>query len=225
MDPPCQASQYGSLTPSNKTLSPEREANIAPSGITWPAKGFPSGTKCHHEMPKHLPGTALTFWVFQVIRGYAKTLREGESRMVPALPRFLEINSALEHTVGAIELVFGHNDLLAGNFIDDGKRLWLIDWDYAGFNSPLFDLANLTSNNEFSEKQEHTLLEEYFESRTDKDLWRRYHAMKCASLLREAMWGMVSEIHSELDFDFVKYTAENLERFEKAHTHFVENIA
>ena len=180
---------------------------------------------CHHEMPKHLPGTALTFWVFQVIRGYAKTLREGESRMVPVLPRFLEINSALEHTVGAIELVFGHNDLLAGNFIDDGKRLWLIDWDYAGFNSPLFDLANLTSNNEFSEKQEHTLLEEYFESRTDKDLWRRYHAMKCASLLREAMWGMVSEIHSELDFDFVKYTAENLERFEKAHTHFVENIA
>ncbi|NBP95332.1 MAG: choline kinase, partial [Gammaproteobacteria bacterium] len=42
----------------------------------------------------------------------------------------------------------GHNDLLAANFIDDGHRLWLIDWDYAGYNSPLFDLANLAANNE-----------------------------------------------------------------------------
>ena len=47
--------------------------------------------------------------------------------------------------------VFGHNDLLAANFIDDGKRLWLIDWDYAGFNSPLFDLGGLASNNELSD--------------------------------------------------------------------------
>ena len=40
--------------------------------------------------------------------------------------------------------------------------------------------------------------------------------MKCASALREAMWSMVSEIHSEIDFDYVAYTAENLERFERA---------
>lgn len=180
---------------------------------------------CHHEMPKHLPGTVLTFWVFQVIRGYAKTLREVGSRMIPNVPRFLEINSELERTVGRIKLVFGHNDLLAGNFIDDGKRLWLIDWDYAGFNSPLFDLANLASNNEFPESQERMLLEAYFGQPADADLWRRYHAMKCASLLREAMWSMVSELHSKLDFDFVRYTAENLDRFEKAHAHFAENFA
>ena len=44
--------------------------------------------------------------------------------------------------------VFGHNDLLAANIIDDGKRLWLVDWEYAGFNSPLFDLGGLASNSE-----------------------------------------------------------------------------
>lgn len=178
---------------------------------------------CHHEMPRHLPGTALIFWVFQVIRGYAKTLREGNSRMAPELPRFLKINTELERTVCPIELVFGHNDLLAGNFIDDGQRLWLIDWDYAGFNSPLFDLANLASNNEFPEGQERTLLEAYFGQPADQDLWRRYHAMKCASLLRETMWSMVSELHSELDFDFVQYTTENLDRFEQAHADFRKN--
>jgi hypothetical protein len=44
--------------------------------------------------------------------------------------------------------------------------------------------------------------------------------MKCASLLREAMWSMVSEIHSTLDFDFVNYTAENLESFENTYENF-----
>ena len=110
--------------------------------------------------------------------------------------------------------------MLAGNFIDDGRRLWLIDWDYAGFNSPLFDLANRASNNEFPENLEQELLEMYFEQTISADLWKRYFAMKYASLLREAMWSMVSEIHSTLNFDYVKYTTDNLERFEKIFTKF-----
>ena len=176
--------------------------------------------KCHQEMPQHLPGTTLIFWVFQVVRGYANTLRKGQSRMIPQLSRFLEINRQLEKTVGAVEMKFGHNDLLCGNFIDDGRRLWLIDWDYAGFNSPLFDLANLASNNEYSENLEKQLLEMYFEKTVSADLWKRYFAMKCASLLREAMWSMASEIHSTLDFDYVQYTTENLVRFEKTYANF-----
>jgi len=44
--------------------------------------------------------------------------------------------------------------------------------------------------------------------------------MKCASLLREAMWSMVSEIHSTHDFDYVKYTTDNLEPFEKTFAQF-----
>ena len=176
--------------------------------------------KCHQEMPQHLPGTTLIFWVFQVVRGYANTLRKGQSRMIPELYRFMEINKQLEKTVGAVEMKFGHNDLLCGNFIDDGRRLWLIDWDYAGFNSPLFDLANLASNNEYSENLEKQLLEMYFEKTVSADLWKRYFAMKCASLLREAMWSMVSEIHSTLDFDYVQYTTENLVRFEKTYANF-----
>ena len=176
--------------------------------------------KCHFEMPQNLPGITLIFWVFQVIRGYANTLRKGQSRMIPELSRFVEINMKLEKTVGAVDIRFGHNDLLFGNFIDDGLRLWLIDWDYAGFNSPLFDLANLASNNEYAEILEKQLLEMYYEKAVSPDLWKRYFAMKCASLLREAMWSMVSEIHSTLDFDYVQYTSENLDRFENTYANF-----
>ncbi|HSS64720.1 MAG TPA: phosphotransferase [Gammaproteobacteria bacterium] len=183
---------------------------------------LPLVQRAHREIPKHFRGPALIFWVFQVVRDYAGTLREGNSRMLSELPRLLHIASELEDAVGAVDLVFGHNDLLAANFIDDGKRLWLVDWDYAGFNSPLFDLGGLASNNQLSPDQEDWLLENYFASPLSDELRRRYAAMKCASLLRESMWSMVSEIHSTLDFDYVAYTSENLERFEKAWKEFSE---
>ena len=180
------------------------------------ARILPLIRKCHREMPLHVTGPALIFWVFHVLRDYGHSLEAGKSRHLAELPRLLGIASELERAVGAVEIVYGHNDLLPTNFIDAGTKLWLIDWDYAGFNSPLFDLANLCSNNEVAPADEVRLLEDYFERRADADLLRRYHAMKCASLLRETMWSMISEIHSTLDFDYAAYTAENLARFERA---------
>ena len=180
--------------------------------------------RCHDEIPMHLRGATLGFWVFQVVRDYAGTLRDANSRMLGVLPRLLEISSTLEHEVGSVRLIFGHNDLLAANFIDDGERLWLIDWDYAGFNSPLFDLGGLASNNQLGPDQEARVLSEYFGAPGDAALMRRYEAMKCASLLRESMWSMVSEIHSSLDFDYVGYTDENLARFEGAWAEFQAGV-
>jgi len=184
------------------------------------ARIVPLIKRCHNEIPIHLRGPTLMFWVFQVVRDYAGTLRDADSRVLGTLPRLLEISSTLEREVGPIQLVFGHNDLLAANFIDDGRRLWLIDWDYAGFNSPLFDLGGLASNNRLDSVQEAEILSEYFGAPADASLMRRYCAMKCASLLRESMWSMVSEVHSSLDFDFVGYTHENLARFEGAWADF-----
>jgi thiamine kinase-like enzyme len=117
-------------------------------------------------------------------------------------------------------LVFGHNDLLAANFIDDGKRLWLLDWDYAGYNTALFDLANLSSNNALSAEQEDRILETYYQHSVTDGLRRRLAAMKCVSLLRETLWSIVSEIHSDLDFDYVNYTGKNISRFENAYKAF-----
>lgn len=172
---------------------------------------------CHNEIPKYFKGPALVFWPFHVCRNYILTAREGNSRMTDSLPRFLDINEELEKTVGEIKLVFGHNDLLAANFIDDGTRLWLLDWDYAGYNSALFDLANLSSNNELSAEQEDWILETYYQQPATDKLRRRLCAMKCVSLLRETLWSIVSEIHSTLDFDYEDYTAKNLSRFENAY--------
>jgi len=181
------------------------------------ARILPLLKRCHREMPRHVRGPVLVFWVFHVARDYAARLVEEGTRRAADLPRLTQAAARLEAMVGPIDLVFGHNDLLAGNLIDDGRRLWLIDWDYAGFNSPLFDLGNLCSNNEVAPVEESWLLDQYFERPLDDGLRRRYDAMKCASLLRETLWSMVSERHSALEFDYVAYTDDYLGRFEDAY--------
>ena len=177
---------------------------------------------CHYEVPKHLRGPALIFWVFHVIRDYAATLRDADSAHVAILPELLSISETLEAAAGPFDIVFGHNDLLAANIMEDGDRLWLIDWDYAGFNTPLFDLGGLASNNGLAPAQERHMLELYFEAPVTDALQHRYGAMKCASLLRETMWSMVSEVTSSLDVDYAAYTQENLSRFRQSHTEFLQ---
>jgi thiamine kinase-like enzyme len=184
------------------------------------AKVLPLVKRVHREMPRHLRGPVLSFWVFHVIRDYAHTLREANSRYADRLPDLVDVATSLELAVGPIDLILGHNDLLASNFIDDGERVWLIDWDYAGFNSPLFDLSNLASNSELDAGQEAWMLATYYGRAPDAALWQSYRAMKCASLLREAMWSMVSEIYSTLPFDYAAYTVDYMDRFANAHAAF-----
>ncbi len=172
--------------------------------------------RAHREMPRHLRGPTLAFWVFHVIRDYAARLVEDGSPHRPLLPGLIAAAERLEAAVGPVEMVFGHNDLLPANLIDDGTRLWLIDWDYAGWGSPLFDLGGLAANNGLAPDQEHGMLAAYYGRAPDAGLLRRYGAMKCAAALREAMWSMISELHSELDVDFAAYTETNLETFRAA---------
>lgn len=175
---------------------------------------------CHHELPKQLRGPSVVFWVFHILRDYAGSLRDGNSTHVDKIPALLEAAEHLEAAASPYEIVFGHNDLLSANILDDGKRLWLIDWEYGGFNTPLFDLGGLASNNALSESQERWMLDTYFEKRVNDHLWRQYQAMKTASLLRETMWSMISELHATIDFNYGVYTADNLANFESSLANF-----
>lgn len=175
--------------------------------------------RTHHEVGRHLRGPAIMFWVFHSLRDYAAQLQgtpDGGD-----LERLTGLAGDLELTVGPIEVVFGHNDLLPANIIDDGNRLWLIDWEFAGYGSPLFDLGNLASNTHLDEPAWHDLLTAYFGHPPDGDLLRRAGAMRVASLLRETLWARVAKRHRRVDFDFETYAAEHLERFEVAHSAFL----
>jgi len=172
--------------------------------------------KIHNEIPNFLSGQPAMFWVFYVIKYYANFLRSNHSIHQDKIDDLLYKASKLEKLSSPREIVFGHNDFLAANFLDDGSKIWVVDWEYGGFNDPLFDIGGLASNNDFNQDLEKEALEMYYEKTLTNDVLLKYNSMKTASLLRETMWSMVSEITSKLEFDYGLYTQENLSKFNEA---------
>ena len=172
--------------------------------------------KIHDEIPNKLSGQPQIFWVFYVIKYYSNYLLNNNSSHISLIPSLLKKAEKLEKLSSPREIVFGHNDLLAANFLDDGSKIWVVDWEYGGFNDPLFDIGCLSSNNDLDENLENEVLEMYFKEKPSKDLIIKYNAMKTASLLRETMWSMVSEITSKIEFNYAEYTSDNLKKFEES---------
>ncbi len=175
---------------------------------------------CHHKVGEHLSGPPNFFSVFHVIRDYARTIRAADSPFAADVPHYLEANRTLEAAQTPMPIVFGHHDLLPGNVIDDGQRLWLIDWEYGGFGTAMFDLANLSANGAFGEAEDAALLDAYFDGKVPIDLWRSFRAMKAASALREAMWAMVSDVHLQIaGADYKAHARDYLRRFGELMAH------
>lgn len=163
---------------------------------------------CHREVGRHLQGPANAFWVFHVIRDYV--------RLVGSNAKYLRLADRLEAAQVPLPMVFGHHDLLPANIMDDGKRLWLIDWEYGAFGTPLFDLANLSANGALDETQDSTLLAAYFDGAVSPELRKAFEAMKVASLLREALWALVSDAHLKTpDIDYQAYAKEYFGRLSR----------
>jgi thiamine kinase-like enzyme len=152
-----------------------------------------------HEGPP-IPGR---FDSFRVVEAYAEI---GDPP-----PRFgaaKEIAGRIEARRGAYTPVPCHNDLLAANFIR-GEQLWIVDWEYAGMGDPAFDLANFAVNNNLGEDGDRELLAAHG---GDSEI---HVLMRFMSDFREAMWGVVQQAISQLDFDFAGYAAEHFERLER----------
>jgi len=89
---------------------------------------IPIVKKIHREVPKNIYGQSVIFWVFHVINNYAKFLNDNNSHHTKILDLLLKKSNQIEQIASPFEIVFGHNDLLSANFLDDGSRIWIIDW-------------------------------------------------------------------------------------------------
>jgi thiamine kinase-like enzyme len=162
-----------------------------------------------HDAPM-IPGR---FDSFRVVEAYAATAAEHGVAPPPEYDWATVIAGRIEAARGRQPEVPGHNDLLNANFIDDGERLRIVDWEYAGMSDRFFDLANFSVNHELTEDQDRVLLAAYFGEghRTDGDL-ASLRLMRLMSDFREAMWGVVQQGISELDVDFVQYANDHFAR-------------
>ncbi len=104
-----------------------------------------------------------------------------------------------------------HNDLLNANFIDDGVRIRIVDWEYAGMGDPFFDLGNFSVNHGLTPDEDREVLRAYDGDVRDERL-ARLTLMRTVSDFREALWGVLQQGISSLDVDFVAYAGEHFDR-------------
>ena len=150
------------------------------------------------------------FDAFRVVDAYRATaIEHGVPVPVDYEPAH-ELARAIEKLRSGVPQRPCHNDLLAANFINDGTRLWIVDWEYAGMGDPAFDLANFAVSNGLDEDGDRALLDAYGGGGPDVHVLMRY-----MSDFREAMWGVVQQAISELDFDFAAYAGEHFARLER----------
>ncbi|WP_435020976.1 phosphotransferase [Tundrisphaera sp. TA3] len=166
-----------------------------------------------HDLP--VPAGVTRFSVFATIRHNRELAEEAGVAMPAELDRPAGVLDRLEAELGTGEPpCLCHNDLLPANLIDDGRRAWIIDWEYAGQGDRFFDLGCFAANGDLDEAQERTLAEVYFGEVRPADL-RRIRLMRLASCLREATWGYlqsaISQVHGP-EF-YLDYAEDHLGRF------------
>ena len=153
------------------------------------------------------PALPARFDSFRVVEVYRATALERGVAVPAAYERAKEIADVIERRRAGVAPRPCHNDLLNANFIDDGSRSWIVDWEYAGMGDPFFDLGNFAVNHSLDEHGERRLLRAY-----GSDDAAALMLMRFMSDFREAMWGVVQQAISELDFDFVEYADRHFER-------------
>lgn len=155
-----------------------------------------------------------SFDSFRVVERYLETALERGAEEPTEYAWAHAIARRIEHARRDEEPCLCHNDLLNANFLDDGERIRIVDWEYAGMGDRFFDLANFAINHELGDEARRGLLGAYFGSVRDEDA-RALELMRFMSDFREAMWGVVQAVVSALDFDFAGYAEEHFERLER----------
>ncbi len=206
-------------------LSGETLDEAAAASDTW-LPAIVTAMRRYHGGPE-FPGT---FSPFQTVRDYLQRAEEKAVEFPQTLPHVLQQMDAIEATLAPFaRTVPCHNDLLAANFIADGDRVWVLDWEYAGMGDPYFDLGNFAVNQGLDSEQKQRLLAHYFRDGglggryESDDVWRSvtpWHLaylelMTLASDLRESFWGFLQSAISNLDFDYLEYAIKHFERFQQ----------
>ena len=157
------------------------------------------------------PAFPATFDSFRVVEAYREIAAAHGVRVPDTYGEAKAKADQIEAVLGARQDQPCHNDLLNANFIRSPDGIRIVDWEYAGMGDRFFDLANFSVNHELSDDESDLMLAAYFGELRDRD---RDHlrAMRFMSDFREAMWGVVQQGISELDFDFEDYARRHFER-------------
>ena len=159
------------------------------------------------------PSFVGDFDMFQVQRRYLGLVTERGFRLPP---RYLELMPEVDRIRAALAVrqeptVPCNNDLLAANFIDDGSRLWVIDYEYAGNNDACFELGNIWSESDLSLDHLELLVDRYYRRHLTHKV-ARARLLGLMSKYGWTLWASIQDAVSPIDFDFWSWGMEKYER-------------
>ena len=108
-----------------------------------------------------------------------------------------------------------HCDPLSENFLDNGQRMWVVDWEYSGMNDPLWDLGDMSVEAGFTEAQDREMMEAYCEGRVSAALTGRMVIYKAMCDLLWTLWGLIQFANKNPVDDFWAYAVNRFERCKK----------
>jgi thiamine kinase-like enzyme len=155
------------------------------------------------------------FNMFRLMEFYLRIVDRHRVRIPPNYRDYLPVVARIEAAMGRHRLptVPCHNDLLAGNYIDDGRQLWLIDFEYSGNNDPCFELGNTCQELEFDEPRLIEVCAAYFGAACPDKLAR----MKLNMIMSDVGWTLWAAIQariSTIEFDYWGWATERWARAE-----------
>ncbi len=168
-----------------------------------------------HEGWDVLTGQVLYFCAFQTVRTYAQTAKELKAWLPHDIDQILEDITALARRIAPFRPVQCHNDMMPANVIDDGARLWLLDWEYSGAGHPLFDLAHASTAAGMSRAEQRALVAAYPGQLPEAGL-AEFEIFRVVALLRETLWSTIQSVASDIEFDYAGYARENFEAYRAA---------
>jgi thiamine kinase-like enzyme len=156
------------------------------------------------------------FNMFRLTEYYLRLCRERTIEIPKGYPERMPTVNDIEKamSVKPLATVPCNNDLLAENYIDDGKQLWLIDYEYSGNNDPTFELGNTCQEMQFSDDQIKEVCAAYFGDAAPQMVAR----MKLNMIMSDVGWGLWAAIQaniSTIEFDFWGWALERWGRAEE----------
>ena len=154
------------------------------------------------------------FELFAMIDDYLKVLSGKQCDLPDGYHAIVEAAEPVKRALAAnpAPLAPCHNDPLCENFLDDGDRMWIVDWEYSGMNDPLWDLGDLSVEGGFDAAQDAELLTAYF-GRAASDAERgRMVIYKAMCDLLWTLWGLIQHADGNLAEDFWAYATGRFDR-------------
>ena len=188
------------------TMSPEKfktaaksvtRAGQALARLHGAGRSFPSRFELFAVMEEYYRILATKKFILPT--GYREAMQEAET-----------IRNMLAKS--PVPLVASHCDPLCENFLDDGSRMWIVDWEYGGMNDPMWDLGDLSVEGAFSLEQDEALIHAYFGGPASAADYGRMVIYKAMCDLLWALWGLIQHANNNPAEDFAAYAANRFNR-------------